>query len=162
MINFLSKYLFMSFTFVLCLQTNVLYANELKSPEHEQWLLEQYGEQHQKLIPIVAVADMFFTCNNATAVQVQKFTIIELVNEMDKEELASRLSECLGEYSIKSDKALNYGLSGCFQAQLAHLPLEDRTQKIKLVNSAIAKLSRAERQKSFTQCVTDQSMKYLK
>ena len=146
----------------LFLLLNTTYANELKSTDHDKWLQEQYGAQHQQLIPVVAVADMFFACNNESRPKEPTFTLDELVNDMDKDELAIRLSDCLGEYSIKSEQALNYGLRGCFQSQVAHLPAEESQQKMKLVNSAIGALSREDRQKSFTQCVTDQSIKYLK
>lgn len=156
------KSFFISSSICFCVYTALANANELKSPDHEKWLQDQYGAQHQKLIPVVAVADMFFTCNNESKARERKFTIDELVNKMTQDELANRLADCLGEHSVKSDKALDYGLAGCFNAQLSHLSLEERTQKMKLVNTAIAGLSRAERKKSFTQCVTDQAIQYLK
>jgi hypothetical protein len=63
---------------------------------------------------------------------------------------------------MKSDVALNFGLFGCFQAQLAHLPKAERDQKMILVKQAVSSLSHSERKKSFTQCVTEQSIHYLK
>jgi hypothetical protein len=69
---------------------------------------------------------------------------------------------CLKGKSVKSDIALNYGLTGCFHEQLAELSAQEKQQKMQLVSKAIAALSREERQKSFTQCVTDQAITYLK
>lgn len=126
----------------------------------DQWLKARFGAQHEKLIPIVAVADMYFSC------QQQKpdsnLTIKALITQTDRNELAEKLMECLGDETPKSDLALNYGLAGCFHEQLSTLPEEERQQKMRLVTKAIASLSRAERQRSFTQCVTNQAINYLK
>ena len=128
---------------------------------YNRWLKNRFEEQHQKLIPIVAVADMFFACNQNSE-NAKQYGVDYLVQEMDKEVLAEKLQSCLGDSSLKSDEAINFGLSGCFHEQLASLPEEEKAQKMKLVKQAISSLSREERQKSLTQCVTDQAIKYLK
>lgn len=127
----------------------------------DQWLKARFGAQHEKLIPIVAVADMVFSCESEKS-NINKTTIKTLITTLDKNALAERLLACLGTHSPKSDTALNYGLMGCFHEQLAELPSDERNEKMRLVKNAIASLSRQERQKSFTQCVTDQSISYLK
>jgi len=128
---------------------------------HKQLLKSRFEKQHEQLIPVVAVADMFFSCNRDTQGEHQ-YSIDYLVQEMDKQELAEKLQACLGESNLKSDKAINYGLLGCFHEQLASLPEAEKAQKMKLVRQAISSLSRDERQKSLTHCVTDQAIKYLK
>ena len=129
---------------------------------HNEWLKKRFSEQHQQLIPIVAVADMFFTCNQTRKTDKSNYKLSYLINDMDKAILAEKLSICLGDDLVKSDVALNFGLYGCFHAQLAHLSKPDREQKMLLVKQAVSALSHAERQKSFTQCVTEQSIHYLK
>ncbi|MCW8832734.1 MAG: hypothetical protein OQK09_10320 [Colwellia sp.] len=129
--------------------------------EHNAWLKEKFSEQHQKLIPIVAVADMLYSCNKARKVEPVTYKLNELVLKMDKDRLAEKLIACLGEDSMQSDVALNFGLLGCFHEQLAHLPEVERKQKMALVEKAILALSRSERKKSFTQCVTEQAIHYL-
>lgn len=138
-------------------------ANEIRNEEllREQWLKERFSEQHERLIPVVAVADMYFGCQQSNN-DGTKLTIKSLIVTLDKNQLAEKLISCLGENSPKSDVALNYGLLGCFHEQLADLSENEKTQKMKLVKNAIASLSREERQKSFTQCVTDQAISYLK
>ena len=76
--------------------------------------------------------------------------------------LAEKLSQCLDGQGMKSDVALNFGLYGCFYQQLKSLPTEDKQEKMKIVTQSISSLSREERQKSFSRCVTDQSISYLK
>lgn len=129
---------------------------------HDEWLRSRFQEQHQALIPVVAVADMLLVCNQARKVEPVDYQLQFLIEEMDKDLLAEKLGNCLGEDEVNSDVALNFGLFGCFQAQLAHLPLAEREQKMQLVKQAIASLSLQEREKSFSQCVTEQSIQYLK
>lgn len=129
---------------------------------HNDWLKKRFNQQHQELIPVVAVADMFLICNQTRKVEETNYQLKYLITEMDKNVLAEKLSNCLGNDNVKSNVALNFGLFGCFQAQLAHLPKADRQQKMDLVKQAIASLSLTEREKSFTQCVTEQSIHYLK
>ena len=129
---------------------------------HNAWLKERFSEQHKQLIPVVAVADMFISCNKARKVDSVNYELSHLVNNMDRETLATKLEGCLDGDTIQSDVALNFGLEGCFHEQLAHLPEEERKLNMQRVKSAIVGLSHAERKKSFTQCVTEQSIQYLK
>lgn len=133
-----------------------------KLTEHQKWLKNKFNEQHNQLIPVVAVADMLFICNRANDNAYGKYTLNTLITKMSKERLAEKLNSCLAGESVKSDIAINYGLLGCFHDQLNDLPEEERKEKIKLVKKAIISLSKEERKKSFTQCVTDQSIAYLK
>ncbi|WP_083690076.1 hypothetical protein [Colwellia sp. UCD-KL20] len=134
--------------------------NELT--EHQQWLKNKFNEQHNNLIPIVAVADILFACNNANNHAYGKYTLDALITEVSKERLAEKLESCLGGELVSSDTAINYGLLGCFHDQLDDLPEDEKVERMKLVKKAISSLSREERKKSFTQCVTDQSISYLK
>lgn len=123
---------------------------------------QRFAEQHEKLIPIVAVADMFYGCNKERGVDKSYPGVDYLVTKLDKNTLAEKLNSCLKGESPNSDLALNYGLIGCFDEQLKGLPEADRAVKQKLVRQAINKLSKEERKKSFTHCVTDQAISYLK
>ncbi|WP_211342292.1 hypothetical protein [Litorilituus sediminis] len=136
--------------------------NSDNSLDRDAWLKMRFSKQHEELIPVVAVADMFFSCNRARKTDEQNYQLKDLVQKMDKGELAEKLADCLGEDNMQSEAALNFGLLGCFHDQLAHLPEQEKKQKMKLVKQAIASLSRSERQRSFTQCVTEQSIHYLK
>jgi len=129
---------------------------------HNEWLKKRFSKQHQQLIPVVAVADVFYACNQARNTDKVDYKLSYLVSKMDKNTLAEKLANCLGDDTMQSDIALNYGLLGCFQQQLAHLPKVEREQKMQLVKKAIYSLSHEERKKSFTQCVTEQSIHYLK
>ncbi|GLX78819.1 hypothetical protein tinsulaeT_21590 [Thalassotalea insulae] len=154
----------MLFKLVLALSLGwsiTLSADEMTA-EHQQWLKDKFSAQHEKLIPIVAVADMYFACHKAREKDQKQYQVGSLITQMDKNELALRLSDCLNGEAPNSDTALNFGLIGCFHEQLKQLPAEDRAVKQKLVRQAIAKLSKPERQQSFTQCVTDQAVGYLK
>ena len=135
--------------------------SEQSSAEHNTWLKEQFSIRHEKLIPIVAVADIFYACNQSRQVVTSNSTVAELVKITDKNKLAENLALCLGEDTMQSDQAINFGLVGCFNEQLAHLPKEEREQKMMLVKKVILSLSREERKKSFTQCVTEQAIHYL-
>jgi hypothetical protein len=138
-----------------------IYAQVSQQLNMDQWLKARFGAQHEKLMPIVAVADMYFSCQQQKQAD-SSLTIKALITKVDRNVLAENLIECLAGASAKSDTALNYGLIGCFHEQLSDLSVEDKQQKMVLVTKAIASLSRAERQKSFTQCVTEQSINYLK
>ena len=138
-----------------------LYAEQSQTLDTNQWLKARFGAQHQALIPIVAVADMLYGCQKKQHAN-QSATIKTLITELDKNTLAEQLITCLKGESPKSDIALNYGLEGCFHEQLAGLSATEKQQKMRLVTNAIAALSRADRQKSFTQCVTDQAISYLR
>lgn len=129
--------------------------------EHNAWLKKQFSEQHQSLIPIVAVADMLYSCNQERKIEPVNYKLNDIISNMDRNRLAEKLILCLGADGMKSEIALNFGLLGCFHEQLAHLPDVEREQKMVLVRKAILSLSRSERKKSFTQCVTAQAIHYL-
>lgn len=137
-------------------------AHSQNDPEYNAWLKQRFSEQHEALIPVVAVADMFFSCNRDRKNDTGNYSLTDLITEMDKNVLAEKLSVCLGDDTMQSEAALNYGLQGCFHGQLAHLSEEERDQKMKLVQQAISSLPLEERKKSFTQCVTEQAIHFLK
>lgn len=137
-------------------------ANKQSTEEHNAWLKKKFSVQHQKLIPVVAVADMFYACNLERKVDTIDYQLADLVLKMDRNRLAQKLALCLGDDTIDSVIAIKFGLIGCFREQLAHLPTVERQQKMLLVNSAIRGLSNSERKKSFTHCVTEQAIDYLK
>jgi hypothetical protein len=150
--------------------TNALLAQEItkslnidkeSTQEHNAWLKHKFSEQHQKLIPVVAVADIFYACNLERKVDPIDYRLNDLVLTMDKNRLAEKLALCLGDDTIQSEVAINFGLLGCFHEQLAHLPTVERQQKMLLVKNAIHSLSSSESKKSFTQCVTEQAIHYL-
>lgn len=130
--------------------------------EHKQWLKEQFAQKHQALLPKVAVADMFYACNQARKTDQAIVSLDTLITKVDKNMLAEKLSLCLGDDAVNSDVALNFGLEGCFSDQLSQLDTDDRKNKMTLVKNAITRLSREERQKSFTKCVSEQAIKYIK
>ncbi len=130
--------------------------------ERNIWLKQKFSEQHRQLIPVIAVADMFYACNFERKTDPTVYQLNDLILTMDKNTLAQKLMQCLGEDTIKSEVAINFGLKGCFHSQLAHLSAVERQKKMQLVNSAITSLSSSERQKSLTQCVTEQAIHYLK
>ncbi|WP_448546953.1 hypothetical protein [Thalassotalea fusca] len=130
--------------------------------EHKMWLQEKFSDQHQSLIPIVAVADMYFACNRDRNIEPARYPVAKLVMQTDKDELAQKLSHCLGKQTVKSEVAVNYGLQGCFEEQLSRFPKKEKQQKMALVNKAIASLSLEEKQKSFSKCVTQQAIRYLR
>jgi hypothetical protein len=157
----------------LCFFSTMLFANsevaennatQQQTPptQSENWLKQRFSEQHEKLIPIVAVADMFFSCNRASEKKTFDYQIKDLVNHMDKNELAEKLVDCLNGQGLQSDVALNYGLVGCFHAQMSHLKQQEYDEKMNYLVKLLPTLSREERQKSFTQCVTDQAIYFLK
>lgn len=135
---------------------------QLSDEQYQQWLKDKFSNQHEALIPVVAVADMFFACNRARKVDPIGYRVTDLITKMDRDQLAEKLVTCLGDNDLKSDVAINFGLEGCFYEQLADKPAQERKEKMKLVKRAIASLSREERQKSLTQCVTSQAIDYLK
>jgi hypothetical protein len=141
------------------------YALQEKTQEqrdYDTWLKQRFSAQHEQLIPVVAVADMYFTCNKKHQVDQSEHSIKYLIVKMERDVLAQKLVQCLDGEDMQSDTALNYGLQGCFSAQLAKLNSVERQKKMTLVKKAILSLSREERKKSFTHCVTDQAIGYLK
>ncbi|UUO23952.1 hypothetical protein FGD67_12490 [Colwellia sp. M166] len=141
--------------------SSALHAEQSQTLDRDQWLKARFGAQHDALIPIVAVADMLYGCQQTKHAD-NSVNIKSLITQLDKNNLAEKLIACLAGESLKSDEALNYGLTGCFNEQFAHLPLAEKQQKMALVSKAINGLSRVERQKSFTQCVTEQAIHYLR
>lgn len=137
-------------------------AEKESTQKHNAWLKKKFSEQHKKLIPIVAVADIFYACNIERKVDPIDYKLSDLIVIVDKNILAQKLALCLGDDNIKSEVAINFGLLGCFHEQLAYLPTIERQQKLILVKNAIHALSSSERKKSFTQCVTEQAIHYLK
>jgi hypothetical protein len=150
-----------AFLFISLLVSTPLQAAQSQTLEMNQWLKARFGAQHQALIPIVAVADMLYSCQQQKK-KAESLTIKALITQLDKNTLAEQLIICLAGESPKSDTALNYGLKACFYEQFSHLPLAEKQQKMAVVTETIATLSRRERQKSFTQCVTDQAIHYLR
>ncbi|TRX55112.1 hypothetical protein [Thalassomonas sp. M1454] len=126
-----------------------------KSPDI---MVEEFSLLHQQLMPKVAVADIYYGCHLSEETQ---YTIEYLITEMDKDVLANKLMACLGDDNIASDKALNFGIKGCFIDQLSALPETEQQASLNKVEQATASLPRSERQKSFTQCVNNQTLKYL-
>ena len=137
--------------------------------ENPDEMINQFTLLHQQLMPRVAVADMFYGChfndhlkNNSDLVtKDQQYSFSYLINEMDKNTLAIKLMACLGEDSIASDKALNFGIKACFIDQFSELPELEQAQALTRVDTAIQSLAKAERQQSFTKCVNNQTLKYL-
>ena len=161
------KVLFTYLSFLLLMASFTAQAQQLnvtkndKTAQHNAWLKQQFSEQHQNLMPIVAVADMLYSCNKERKVEPVNYKLNDLIVNMDKNRLAEKLSVCLKDDNMQSSVALNFGLLGCFHEQLSHLPEVERQQKMQLVNKAINSLSLSERKKSFTQCVSAQAMHYL-
>ena len=148
--------------FFFCLAINGQEQATNMSPDYQKWLKERFQNQHEKLIPIVAVADMYFACHRSRENNSKNYQVKELVTKMSREQLALKLETCLRGELPNSDTALNFGLQGCFYEQIKALPEAERKVKQKLVTQAIASLSHDERKKSFTQCVVDQAIGYLK
>lgn len=147
---------------ILLLSQSFHLVAEQMTEEHQQWLKDKFSTQHEQLIPIVAVADMFFACNKERQTFQDDISVKKLILKTDRNTLASHLSQCLKDDLPNSDVALNFGLIGCFHEQLQDLPEQERKIKKKLVLQAIKNLSKEERKKSFAQCVTDQAIGYLK
>jgi len=74
--------------------------------QNDQALKQRFNDKHQALIPVVAVADMFFACNRQRHSDNYDYQIIDLVKKMDKGKLAEKLANCLAGESLKSDIAL--------------------------------------------------------
>ena len=124
---------------VIAATSNGAHAEQSQTLDMNQWLKARFGAQHQALIPIES-----------------------LITQLDKNRLAEKLTSCLAGKSPKSDTALNYGLTSCSFEQLAGLSVEEKQHKMRLITKAISELSRSERQKSFTHCVTEQAIHYLR
>lgn len=137
------------------------YAQSDMSDEHKAWLLKEFAPKHQAIIPKVAVADMFFACNLKRKVDPVPYQLAQIIKQMNKGLLAEKLELCLQGETPQSDTALNFGLLGCFHDQFAALNDTDRKKRMALVENAISRLPREQRQQSFTKCVTEQAIKYI-
>ncbi|MEH6595638.1 MAG: hypothetical protein V7736_08820 [Colwellia polaris] len=153
--------LWVNLAVVIVMSSASLQAAENQTLDRNQWLKARFGAQHEALIPVVAVADMLFGCQQQKQIK-ENLTIKALITELDRNTLAEKLITCLAGEPLKSDVSLNYGLHGCFHEQFLHLSDEQRQEKMHLVTASIAELPKVERQKSFTKCVTDQAINYLK
>lgn len=128
---------------------------------HEQWLKDKFSQQHQDIIPKVAVADMFYGCNSERKSDPIPYQIKDLVTRMDKTLLAEKLSNCLAQDSVTSEVALDFGLFACFHEQFSTLKPGEKAEKLARVKTLLTSLSKAEKHKSFTKCVTSQAINYL-
>lgn len=155
------KSYFVLLLLVLTQQSYAQSAADTFTEEHKRWLKEEFAEKHQAIIPKVAVADMFYGCNVVRKTDPVPYQVSQIITKMDKDLLAKKLAGCLGDETPQSDSALNFGLVGCFSDQLAKLPKQERAEKMELVERAIARLSRDDRRRSFTKCVTEQAIKYI-
>jgi len=143
--------------FILVTWSTVAHANE----NDDGVLKKRFGEQHNAIMPVVAVADMFFACNRQRHSDDYDYQIADLVNKMDKNKLAEKLRTCLGGESLKSDVAINFGLIGCFHSQMDKLNQKQYEEKMGKLELLLLKLPRAERQKTFTKCVSEQALYFL-
>ncbi len=146
---------------VYMISTVSLASTQIES-NNDQALKNRFAQQHQAMIPIVAVADMFFACNRQRHSENYDYQLDELVTKMDKGELAQKLDNCLAGESLKSDVALNFGLIGCFHAQMTKLDQKSYDEKMGQLELLLVQLPREERQKTFTKCVTEQAIYYLR
>ena len=138
------------------------YSSEQITDTYQSWLKNKFASQHEKLLPVVAVADMFYGCNAVRQIDPKKHQVKDLIVKMDQNQLADKLIECLGKSGIKSEEAINFGLIGCFTEQFTLLKPEDKKEKLKQVNAILLTLSYPEKQKTFTKCTTMQAIDYLK
>jgi len=152
------KISFAIFLFTICTFNPFAQANESR----DEALKQRFSEQHNVMIPIVAVADMFFACNRQRHSDNYDYQIAELVNKMDRNKLAEKLSTCLAGESLKSDVAVNFGLIGCFHSQMSELNQKKYDEKMGQLELLLLKLPRAERQKTLTKCVSEQAIYFLK
>ncbi|MGB0936320.1 MAG: hypothetical protein ACPGTQ_02620 [Colwellia sp.] len=134
---------------------------EMTDKQYTAWSKDKYYAQHQALIPKVAVANIFWACNKIRKTDPIGYRLKDLILKMRKDQLALKLSECLGDDEVKSNIGLNFGLVGCFSDQFLSLPAEEKKLKMALVNSAIEDLTREEREQSFAKCVNQQSFNYI-
>lgn len=138
-------------------------ASQQQTFDSDQWLKNRFSVQHQNLQPVVAVADMYLGCQIRKNIpKSQLIGVKQSVTSTDRNVLAQKLVACLGEQSIKSDIAINDGLVGCFYEQFAGMKENERAEKMQEVQQALVELSKQERQKTLTQCVSEQAINYLK
>lgn len=150
-----------SFFIAVLLTTITGTVQAIEDEVYKKWLKERFADQHEQLIPVVAVADMYFSCQQTLTAK-KRYQVKELIMEMSREELALKLQNCLGEHSLDSDVAVDYGIKACFYEQFSQLSEKDRSDRMKLVSKAVASLSLEEKKKSFAKCVTSQTIAYLR
>lgn len=121
----------------------------------------QYKQKHSELVPVVAVADMYYGCSVMRLNKTPDYSVNHMVTMLDRDLLADNLSRCLNEDSLKSEVAINFGLYGCFFNQMSHLSDKERESYMDKVNGLLGTLSKEQKQKSFTQCVSDQTVNYI-
>lgn len=137
-------------------------SSQVAESDHKAWLKQQFSEQHEALIPIVAVADIFWSCNQSRKIDSHNYPLSYLITKMDKVELSAKLTKCLAGDNLRSAVAIDFGLKSCFTAQFSHLSATEQEAKMALVTKALVSLPLTEKQKSFTDCVTMQAIHYLK
>ncbi|QDP02742.1 hypothetical protein [Thalassotalea sp. PS06] len=139
-----------------------LVAAEEVNPKSQEELVKNFAEIHQNLMAKVAVADMYYGCHLAKHGDDKGLDDIEtLILKTDKDTLGQKLINCLGDDKIGSEKALNFGITGCFTDQTKHMDVKVQSEKMAQVAKAIDALGKEEKQKSFTQCVNNQALIYL-
>ena len=130
-----------------------------QDPANEHF--NKYKQKHSELVPVVAVADIFYGCSVKRKNKSPDYSLNHMITMLDRDLLAEKLAECLDTDPIKSEVAINFGLYGCFHNQMIHLSDKERMVNMDKVNTLLAKLSKEEKQKSFTQCVSDQAVSYI-
>lgn len=131
------------------------------SGEHEKWLKEQFAEKHQRLMPKVLVANIYYGCNLVKKLEPVTFPVEHLVKRINKTELAEKLENCLGEQNVQSEKATNYGLVACFSDQFSVLPKTEQKKRLAQVKAALTTLPTDEKHRSFIKCTTEQTIQYI-
>jgi hypothetical protein len=124
-------------------------------------LIETLAIRHQQLMTVVAVADIYFGCQQANPAQHQSYPHSELISKINPNALAEKLEACLNTMPLKSEKAIEYGLIGCISDQVKGLAEEKQQQHLAKLKALLSKLTIAEKQKNFTKCVNDQALEYL-
>lgn len=121
----------------------------------------EYKQKHQQLIPKVLVADIYYGCIVKGKQQTPEHSLNHMISVLTKDSLAQLTLTCLGDTSIQSEQATDYGLYGCFASQMAFLEAEVFHQKMAQVDQLIETLAVKEKQKSLSQCVSDQAIAYI-
>ena len=150
----------LAFIFSCFVISTVSYASP-NNDSHEKWLKDQFSEQHQALIPIVAVANIFSGCNQIRKFDPINYQIKDLVLKMDKQVLSDKTLGCLANDKIHSEVAIDFGVLACFKQQMSHQTKAEIKEKMAQVSKALAELPLSEKKKSFTECTTYQAIEYL-
>lgn len=148
------------FILLLMVMSSAIVAKEL-TQEHADWLKDKMLVKHKELIPKVMVADIYFGCNLEKKIEPITYPLSHLVEKVSKKLLSEKLVSCLGNSDIRSEQAINYGLVVCFSQQFKELTKEEQQENMQKVRSAIATLTRNEKQQSFLKCTTQQAIQYI-